>query len=145
MIPLSIFLLKSIFLSKSIFSTKNYWYFVDIDIFPKSVNIFSIFQKMPISISMFHQKSIKKSQISWNRIRFFNQKCPYRYQYFLKDPYDIDTDINIFKNVLIDIDIFKSVDISTINISYRYIEQGLTETPQKAYLIYGRRFISKWQ
>ena len=50
---------------------------------------------------------------------------------------------DIFKIVLIDIDIFKSVDISTINISYRYIEQGLTETPQKAYLIYGRCFISK--
>jgi len=47
---------------------------------------------------------------------------------------DIDIDIDIFQNHHIDIDIFgialsisiffKSVDISTIDMSYRYIEQG---------------------
>ena len=37
---------------------------------------------------------------------------------------DIDIDINIFKNDLSILIFFKSVDISTIDMSYRYIEQG---------------------
>ena len=52
----------------------------------------------------------------------------------------IDIDIDIFQNHHIDIDIdifgialsifFKSVDISTIDMSYRYIEQGYLSTTQ---------------
>ena len=82
----------SIFLSISIFSKNSYRYFVDIDILTISVDILSIFQKMPIyrqSISIFHQKSIKKGS---NLLRKW---------IFLPEIIDID----IFKNVLIDIDI----------------------------------------
>ena len=60
----------SIFLSISIFSKKPYRYFVDINIFTKGVDISSIFRKMPIyrqSISIFHQKNMKKSQIWWKK------------------------------------------------------------------------------
>ena len=53
----------SISIPISIFSKIAYRYFVDIDILTKNVDILSIFQKMPIyrqSISIFHQKSMKK-------------------------------------------------------------------------------------
>ena len=53
----------SISIPISIFSKIAYRYFVDIDILTKIVDILSIFQKMPIyrqSISIFHQKSMKK-------------------------------------------------------------------------------------
>ena len=53
----------SIFLSIPIFSKFSYRYFFDIDILKISVDISSIFQKKPIyrqSISIFHQKSMKK-------------------------------------------------------------------------------------
>ena len=54
----------SIFSSISICSNFSYQYFADIDILKKSVDIPSIFQKMPIyrqSISIFHHKNMKKA------------------------------------------------------------------------------------
>ena len=69
-------------------------------------------------------------------IGFCTHFAPLFYQYSYDPLIDIDNDIDIFQNVLVDIDIdinifqnllsifFKSVDISTINIRYRYIEQG---------------------
>ena len=80
-------------------------------------------------------------------------KILFKYRYFQDLLIDIDIDIDIFQNHHIDIDIdidifgialsifskmtisilisisifFKSVDISTINMSYRYIEQGYTQ------------------
>ena len=67
-------------------------------------------------------------------------KILFKYRYFQDLLIDIDIDIDISQILLIDIDIeidifgialsisisisFKSVDISTIDISYRYIEQG---------------------
>ena len=72
------------------------------------------------------------------RYRYF-PKSPYRYRYFWNCLIDNDIDIDIFKNDHIDIDIdifnfsisisisisifFKSVDISTIDISYRYFNK----------------------
>ena len=48
-------------------------------------------------------------------------KILFKYRYF--QDLLIDIDIDIFQNHHIDIDI-KSVNISTIDMSYRYIEQG---------------------
>ena len=106
---------------------------------------------MPIywqSISIFHQKKHEKSLTSVEKMDFFYPKFPYRYQYWYFKIVLIDIDIDIFKIVLIAISIFsrmallilisifsrlsflmsilisifvKSVDISTIAISYRYI------------------------
>ena len=60
-------------------------------------------------------------------------KILFKYRYFQDLLIDIDIDIDIFQNHHIDIDIFgialsisiffKSVDISTIDISYRYLNK----------------------
>ena len=80
---------------------------IDINIFGIALSI-SIFFRMALSISIFF--CLIDSDIL--------QNCPI----------DIDIDIDIFNfsiSILILISIFfKSVDISTINMSYRYIEQG---------------------
>merc|ERR1711989_96509 len=103
----------SISIPISIFSKNAYRYFVDIDILTKIVDILSIFQKMPIyrqSISIFHQKSMKKVL---NLLK--------------KMILSISILISIFSILSLSISIFfKSVDISTIDISYRYIEQNRT-------------------
>ena len=48
-----------IFLSILIFSKNAYWYFVHINILTKSINILSIFQKMPIN------RQLKSHEICW--------------------------------------------------------------------------------
>ena len=89
-------ILLSIFLSISIFSKNSYRYFVDIDILTISVDILSIFQKMPIyrqSISIFHQKSIKKGS---NLLRkwIFLPKMSLSISIFLKSPYRYQSKTN---------------------------------------------------
>ena len=89
-----------------------------------SISIFSkIALSISISISIFSKITISIS------ISIFLE-LPYRYRYdidiFQNCPIDIDIDIDIFNfSISISISIFfKSVDISTIDMSYRYIEQG---------------------
>ena len=80
----------------------------------------SIFCKISLSILIFPKSPY--------RYRYF-PKSPYqyryRYWYFWNCPIDIDIDIDIFNfSISISISIFfKSVDISTIDISYRYFNK----------------------
>ena len=95
-------ILLSIFLS--IFSKNSYRYFVDIDILTISVDILSIFQKMPIyrqSISIFHQKSIKKGSNLLKKVDFFTRNVLIH----------IDIDIDIFK-IPLSISIFSRMSLS---------------------------------
>ena len=109
-ITVSIFfkLSLSISIPISIFSKFPYRYryfqkmlidILSISIFSKkSIDISSIFQKMPLyrqSISIFHQQSMKKVLNLLKKMMFFTQNVLI----------DIDIDIDIFDNVLIDIDI----------------------------------------
>ena len=87
---------------------KTYRYFVDINIFTKGVDISLIFLKMPI----YRQSIFSGLSLS---ISIFSRMA-------------LSISISIFSKMTISI-LFKSGDISTIDIGYRYIEQGYSPTP----------------
>ena len=114
----------SIFSSILICSNFSYQYFADIDILKKSVDIPSIFQKMPIyrqSISIFHQKSMKKGPNLLKR-QIFLPKMSLSISIFSKMNLSISISISIFSkmdlSISISISIFSKMSLSiSISIS----------------------------
>merc|ERR1712030_133629 len=93
----------SIFLSISIFSKFSYRYFFDIHILKINVDILSIFQKKPIyrqSISIFHQKSMKKLSFLLKKMDFLpKMSLSISISIFSKMPLSISISISIFSRM----------------------------------------------
>ena len=134
----------------------SYWYFVNIDILTKNIDMLSLFRKISIyRQSIFHKNTLKTLKSAEKCPYWYQYLCLYQYQYWYFQIYryryfknvfidinifKIDNNINIFKNGLIDIFKNDHIDIDIFQ-KCQYIDNQYLYTLFFSFLCHTRKYL----